>query len=249
MNKPSRLVLAPTGELIEILLSDSRVTLIYLTDDVCVLESADPTLIQSLLAGSSGGTRIFEEYYLASPSEDRAQGVLVGAFFDWLADRYNNKIDPSRNLACYDELYDIAKRLRGSAGAGAVLDLGCGPGTILRSRIARTAEMLVGYDLSEVAAQAAASDGLTVMARNVFLAGPARFDVALSAYTMHYACDLAETLAGVQCNLKSGGVWALNFHKDIGLDAFLARLESTSLELTVHARGSTFGSIVAVTKR
>ncbi len=249
MNKSSRLVLSPTDELIDVLLSDSRATLIYLTDEVCVLESADATLIQSLLDGSRGWVRIFEEYYLASTGEDRAQGVLVGAFFDWLADRYNNEIDPSRNLACYEELYDVAKTLRGAAGATAVLDLGCGPGTILRSRVPQTADLLVGYDLSEVAAKAAAFDGLTVMPRDEFLAGPARFDVALSAYTMHYACDLAETLAGVQCNLKSGGIWALNFHKDIGLDAFLARLESSSLEPTAHIRASNFGSIVAVTKR
>ena len=248
VNKPSRLVLAPTDELIEILLSDNRVTRLCLTDKVCVLESADATLIQSLQVGGRGWTRIFEEYYLASSSEGRAQGVLVGAFFDWLADRYNKEIDSSRNLACYEELYDTAKRLRGAAGVATVLDLGCGPGTILRSCIARSVEVLVGYDLSAVAARAAASAGLTVMPRDVFLVGPARFDVALSAYTMHYACDLAETLAAVQCNLKSGGVWALNFHKDIGLDAFLASLEPTQLRLTAHARGSAFGSIVAVTK-
>ena len=71
----------------------------------------------------------------------------------------------------------------------------------------------------------------------------------LSAYTMHYACDIAETLAGVQCSLKPGGVWALNFHKGIGLDAFLACLESTALEVAGQIRHSSFGSIVAVTMR
>lgn len=249
MNRPSRLVLRPTDELIEVLLCDSRATLVYATDDVCVLESADATLTEGLLAGSRGWVRIFEEYYLATPGEDRAQGILVGAFFDWLADRYNDEIDLLRNLACYDELYRVAKNLRGANGAAAVLDLGCGPGTILRSRVAEDAEVLVGYDLSEIAAKAAAADGLTVMHRDDFLAGPARFDVALSAYTMHYACDLADTLAGVQCSLKSGGVWALNFHKDIGLDTFLVRLPSTSIELAAHVRATPFGSIVALTKR
>lgn len=249
MSKASRLVLAPSNAMIETLLSDSRATLVYLTDEVCVLESADRTLAEGLQKGSTSWTRVFEEYYLASTGEDKAQGVLVGAFFNWLADRYSDEIEPSRNIACYEELYDIASRLRGSAGATAVLDVGCGPGTILCSRVARTAQILVGFDISEVVAKTAASKGMAVMHREQFLDGPVRFDVALSAYTMHYACDLTETLAGVQCSLKSGGVWALNFHKDIGLEAFLERLDSTTLELTTHVRASTYGSILAVTKR
>lgn len=90
---------------------------------------------------------------------------------------------------------------------------------------------------------------MVVINREQFLGGPARFDVALSAYTMHYACELTETLAGVQCSLKLTGTWALNFHKDIGLEAFLERLDSTPLKLTTHLRASTYGSIVVVTKR
>ena len=243
------MVLAPTDELIDFLLSDSRATLVYLTAEVCVLECADRSFAEGLLVGSSNWTRVFEEYYLASTGEDKAQGVLVGAFFNWLAHRYNDEIEPSRNVACYEELYDIASSLRGLAGATAVLDVGCGPGTILRSRVARTARVLVGFDISGVAAKTAASEGMVVIHREQFLGGPARFDVALSAYTMHYACDLTETLAGVQCCLKSGGIWALNFHKDIGLDAFLERLDSKTLKLTTLLRASTYGSIVAVTKR
>lgn len=249
MSKACRLVLPPSDALIETLLSDSRATLVYLTDEVCVLESADRTLAEGLRMGSTSWTRVFEEYYLASTGDEKAQAVLVGAFFDWLADRYSDEIQPSRNIACYEELYAIACRLRGSAGATAVLDVGCGPGTILRSRVARTAQVLVGFDISDVVAKTAASKGMVVMPREQFLTGLARFDVALSAYTMHYACDLTETLTGVQCCLKFGGIWALNFHKDIGLEAFLERLNSTRLELTTHVRASTYGSIVTVTKR
>lgn len=155
------------------LLSDSRATLIYMTADVCVIESADRSLAEELLMGSSGGTRVFEEYYLASTGEDKAQGVLVCAFFNWLADRYNDEIEPSRNVACYEDLYDIASSLRGSAGATAVLDVGCGPGTILRSRVSRTARVLVGFDLSEVAAKtpAALPGSLLPMERCTFVTG------------------------------------------------------------------------------
>lgn len=174
VNRPRRLVLASSDELIEALLSDSRATLIYLTDEVCILESADRTLVQGLQGDRQGWTRTFEEYYLASTGEDKAQGVLVGAFFDWLADRYNDEIEPSRNLTCYEELYEVARRLRGAAGTKVVLDLGCGPGTILRSRVARVAQVLVGYDISEIAARAAASDGMSIMPRDEFLAGPRR---------------------------------------------------------------------------
>lgn len=119
----------------------------------------------------------------------------------------------------------------------------------MRSGVARTAQVLVGFDISDVVAKAADLKGMAVITREQFLDGLARFDVALSAYTMHYACDLTETLAGVHCSLKPGGVWALNFHKDIGLEVFLERLDASTLDLTTHVRASSFGSIVTVTKR
>lgn len=248
MSKANRFILPPSDVLIETLLSDSRATLLYISDDICVLESSDRRLAEGLQIGSTSWTRVFEEYYLASTGEDKTHAVLVGAFFDWLADRYSDEIESSRNVACYEDLYEIASKLRGPAGAKTVLDVGCGPGTILHSQVARTAQVLVGFDISDVVAKAAASKGMAVMSREQFQGGPARFDVALSAFTMHYACDLDETLAGVQCSLKSGGVWALNFHKDIGLESFLKRLDSTTLELTTQVRTSTYGSIVTLTK-
>ena len=247
MSKPSRLVLSPSDELIEALLTDIRARLVYLTDDVCVLESADRTLVESSLGSGRKWTRIFEEYHLANVDDDKAQGVVVSAFFDWFTDRYSDEIDSARNLLCYEELYNIANQFCDAPTTTAVLDIGCGPGTILRSRVAHAAQVLVGYDISDIAAKAAASAGMTVMPRAQFLAGPARFDIALSAFTMHYACDLAETLAGVQCNLKPKGVWALNFHKGIGLDSFLACLGSSSLKLAGQVSHSSLGPIVAVT--
>ena len=59
VNKPNRLILAPSDELFEPLLSDSRVRLVYLTGEVCVLECVDPTLVQDLLTSQLGWTRIF----------------------------------------------------------------------------------------------------------------------------------------------------------------------------------------------
>jgi SAM-dependent methyltransferase len=244
--KPSRLVLSPSDELIEELLTDVRATLVYLTDDVCVLESVDLKFLERVQDSDRKWTRIFEEYHLANADDDKAQGVVVSAFFDWIMDRYSDEIDSSRNLACYEGLYDIANQFCDASTTTAVLDLGCGPGTILRSRVAGAAHALVGYDISDAAAQAAISAGMTVMSRERFLAGPACFDVVLSAYTMHYACDLAETVAGVQCNLKAGGVWVLNFHKGIGRDVFLTCLESSSLELARQVNHPSFGPIVAV---
>ncbi|KRB10273.1 hypothetical protein ASD86_25080 [Lysobacter sp. Root690] len=240
------MVLSPSDSLIEALLTDRRAALVYLADDVCILESADRTLLESSQGNGRKWTRIFEEYHLVNADNDKAQGVVVSAFFDWLTDRYSNEIETTRNLACYEYLYGFANQFREVPTPTAVLDVGCGPGTILRSDVAHTAQVLVGYDISDIAAKAAISAGMTVMSRDEFVSGSARFDVALSAYTMHYTCDLAETLAGVQCNLKPGGVWALNFHKGIGLAAFFACLRSSALELAGQFSHSSFGPIVAV---
>lgn len=246
MSNPSRLILSPSDELIEELLIDVGATLVYLTDEVCIFESADLKFLERAQVKGRKWTRIFEEYHLANADDDKARGAVVSAFFDWIIDRYSYEIDSSKNLACYEELYEIANQFRDVSTTTAVLDLGCGPGTILRSRLARAAHVLVGYDISYAAAQAAISAGMTVMSREQFLAGPACFDIVLSAYTMHYACDLAETLAGVQRNLKAGGVWVLNFHKDIGRDAFLACLGSSTLEFVRQVNHPSFGTIVTV---
>lgn len=246
VSKPIRLVLPTSNKFIGELLKDSRVTPVYLSDEICVLESSDPELLESSQWSDQTWTRIFEEYHLASVDDDKAQGVVVSAFFDWFADRYSGEITVTRNIACYEKLYDFANQFRDSSSPTAVLDLGCGPGTILRSHVAHLADVLVGYDISAVAAQAAIAAGMRVMSREQFLAGPAQFDVALSAYTMHYSCDLADTLAGVQCNLKPGGVWAFNLHKGIGSGAILDCLRFNALGLSGRLSHSPFGPIAVV---
>lgn len=249
MSKPSRLVLTPSDEMVEDLLRNGRATLLFRTDAVCILENADHSATNELQKSGPGWTRIFEDYYLAPASDDAAKGAVVGAFFDWLSDRYNSEIDLPRNLACYEELYRIAQSFRDDSSAPAVLDVGCGPGTIMRTHIAQSAQTVVGYDISELVCRSAVASGMTVMTRDQFLSRDARFDVALSSYAMHYACDLSETLSGVQCNLKSKGVWVLNFHKRIGLEDFLTRVPTTLLDLVEPPHESCFGSIVVLRKR
>lgn len=249
MSKPNRLILAPTDGTIEGLLLNGRATLLFQTNCVCILESIDESVVDELQRGSPRWTKIFEEYYLARASDDTANGIVVSAFFDWLADRYNDEIDQSRNVACYEELYRIAQGFRTDGDAPAVLDVGCGPGTIMRTHVANSARKIVGYDISELASRIAVSTGMTVMTRDQFLCKDPRFEVALSAYSMHYACDLSETLDGVQNNLKSQGIWALNFHKGIGLEVFLSYLSTTSLELVALTHESNFGPLVIVRKR
>ncbi|AXA75060.1 hypothetical protein CE206_00665 [Achromobacter xylosoxidans] len=239
----------PNNQLAKEMLRNSRATLLFQTADICILEGTDQSIAHELLQGSPGWTRIFEEYYLAPANDDTAKGSIVGAFFNWLSDRYTDEIDLSRNLACYEELYRIAHDFRDGDNPPAVLDVGCGPGTIMRTHIPQSAQTVVGYDISDVTSRAAVSHGMTVMPRAQFLSQEPRFDVALSAYAMHYACDLPETLSGVQRNLKSQGIWVLNFHKNIGIELFLARLPTTHLHLVASPYESPFGAIVIVRNR
>lgn len=189
---------------------------------------------------------MFEQTYVAPISGDTERSGLIAAFFDWLDGHYCEEIELSRNRACYEFLFELAQRFRDGAACAALLDVGCGPGTILETRIPTLVPRLFGYDIGCEVRRAAHAAGLAVMTKNEFLGETHTVDIALSAYVMHYGCDLPATLAAVARHLKPSGAWAMNFHKGINLALFLESLPGTGLRMPVEPQTSPFGFTVTV---
>lgn len=166
----------------------------------------------------NGFERLFEACYLPSNAKGNIRATLVRALFDEIGvEEYRNGITPNNNLCCYDMLFQGAiKRIKGEVKH--VLDVGCGPGTILRSSVSTRVQLLTGFDFVEANMLEAHKLGLTTMNLER-LTGMSEgvFDLFLSAYVLHYesmADDMLKTLIPL---LGKDGIWAANFHKSKGL--------------------------------
>ena len=249
MTDTDRLVLPGNAAWIETILNEPRVTVAYRSPRLCVLVCVRPRPDAPWREEAGAWTRMFERTYIAPLSDDIERGRLVAAFFDWLGERYGQEIEPGRNQACYEFLFDHAQLLRNGSACSSLLDIGCGPGTILKTRLPARVPLIQGYDISDEVRDAAHASGLHVMTTNEFLEGRRNFAVALSAYVMHYACDMDETLNAVARHLEPEGIWVMNFHKKINASLLMSRLPGTALSLAGEPQDSAFGLVVTVITR
>lgn len=245
MTDRDRLILRATDSSIDTLLREAGASVTHRSSVLCVLEGGEHPEGAVWRETRAGWTRMFESTYLAPIPSDVDRGVLVAAFFDWLGQRYCDEIEPARNLACYEHLFAQAKR-RHAGPVRSLLDLGCGPATILKTSLPSQVPSIVGFDIGSVVRKSARAAGLTVVTDRVFKRGKGSFDVVLSSYVMHYGCDLRATLAAVASHLARGGVWAMNFHKEINFPLFMATLPGTGLRLLEKPSLSPFGLLVTV---
>ena len=241
-----RLVVSANDESINSLLCEPGASVVHSSPLLYVLTCQHPSTHALWRKARSGWTRMFERTYVAPVASDAERSRLIAAFFDWLGGRYCEEIEPSRNRACYEFLFDLAQQSRDGVACAALLDIGCGPGTILRTRLPTLVPRVLGYDIGSEVRRAAHVAGLAVMTKDEFLQGNEPVDVALSAYVMHYGCDVAETLMAVARHLKPGGAWAMNFHKSINFPQFIESLPGTGLCLATAPQRSLFGLTVTL---
>lgn len=246
MTDPDRLIFSGSDPLLDVILQIPGVSVVHRTNRLCVLHADHEVFGSVLTATESGWARMFERTYLAPTFSDVVRTKLVRAFFDWLSMRYEHEIDIQRNIRCYETLFERACSLCNTTSHVSVLDVGCGPGTIMMTRLPVIAAEICGYDIGSQMRRCARSSGLSVMSTHEFLKGESRFHVALSAYVMHYACDVRETIQAVQRQLIPGGVWAINFHKGMNLSIFLKEISLSNFELMGGPEESSFGPLVEV---
>lgn len=212
------------------------------------LPSSNPVVQGSL--SSHGMVKIFENTYVTTTAGDEARRELVAGYFDWLDAEYFREIDLAKNNACYDRLFMEASGDPSTLSKLRVLDVGCGPATILRTSVPVHARALMGYDISIAMRKQAMQAGMSVMDRNEFECGAWGADIALSAYVMHYEADNESLISSVHRHLKIGGRWAINFHKGMGLENFRRR-SSGQMDLAIvqDIPDSPFGPLVVMQRR
>lgn len=197
----------------------------------------------------AGFVRLFEGTFMRASVPNLARSPLVCAFFDLVSDRYSKIIHPEINVACYDHLLDVASHVTQCMRYQTCLDLGCGPGTILHSRVQRAVDKIFGYDLSPHMRRLAAQRGLSVFTSDQFWGTPQKLELVLSSYVLHYGTASRAFLECVAHHLDASGVWVANFHKSIGLEDFLTLVTQTSKVVVVQGPSeSPFGSVLAMSR-
>lgn len=245
MTDPDRLVLVATDPELDALLLLGKASVVHESHGVRIVQCSNDSPRAPWRLGNSGWVKMFEHTFMR-PEDVKLHRDIVPEFFDWLGDGYAHEIDHARNAACYDLLFEMAQQHRRKAPCAAVLDLGCGPATILESSIPRRARHIVGYDIAPTMRDAAEAAGLAVLNECQFRQAASTFDVVLSCYAMHYACELAETAKAVAAQLSQGGVWVMNFHKGLNHAALLDALLGAALRQVAVEEHSLCGTIVLV---
>jgi hypothetical protein len=196
---------------------------------------------------SRGFERPFEHCYLPSHIKGMSRSRIVHALFDEMGGAaYSAGITSNTNVGCYDLLLSGAySRLRSDLTR--VLDVGCGPGTILGSISANQATTLMGFDFVEANSVEARMRGLpTISAQQVASMSDA-FDILVSSYVLHFEALSDDIISHLARALRMGGIWAANFHKSMGLDWFAEALTSRG-GFTMEVEESPYGKALFARK-
>ena len=189
---------------------------------------------------SAGYTKVFETFYFPTECPTDVRTRLVRSLFSYIEKSYESYVDPARNIACYEMLFQLASNVTAS-GSIDLLDFGCGTGLIQATKIPRVAHTLVGYDFSEPMRRNAEKHGLSVIES---LEGNAslKYDVILASFVLHLGID-GPTMAQLISLLRDGGVFVANFHKDMFLHETVEMLRrNTDDPVSIKLTPSGFGT-------
>jgi len=192
--------------------------------------------------------RVFESCFVVKLEESEFRTEAIQLLFTELAgETYSTGIDLHRNVQCYETLYEGARKLS-TQDFVKVLDFGCGPGTVLASKIHHQIEELVAYDIVQENREHSSLLGMNVLQpTEIENLNDYLFDLIICSYVLHYQSIEPKILNKLIDNLKLGGIFAANFHKSVGLEWFLNCLESRH-KLKLVKRPSSFGELVFLVK-
>jgi SAM-dependent methyltransferase len=157
--------------------------------------------------------RLLDRFHLVQESDTDLREQLLSGFFDGIAEDYQQLIHPQQNLANIQALVDwLLQDLQ--AGAGTLIDLGCGTGTS-REIIERTGRSVIGVESSPRMRALAESAGMRVVEPQEVSTLPLAAG-ALASYVLHLDPTPRE-LPALLGRLPQGASFVANLHKGQGL--------------------------------
>lgn len=157
-------------------------------------------------------TRLMDRFYVPiSPN-----AAVVSAFFDLIADLYDELIGYSVNLETAQHL--LSSVLETAPPSPRILDFGCGTGVAREalSELGSDAE-IIGTDISTEMLRHAADRGETVLTIDQWRAETLSYDGAIACFVLHYGVPDLD-LVRIASSLAPGGRFAANFFKAGGSD-------------------------------
>lgn len=177
--------------------------------------------------------RTLDRYALVVARGNRESLKRVeAALFDHIANVYDTVVNRSSNLRNINCLIT-------RVGPGHLLDYGCGSG--LSSVLTIPGVQVSGYDKSDRMIEIARERGLTVYSWKALRVLPdAHFDGMFASYVLHLTESL-DHLPTAFSKIRSGGLFAANFHKGRGADAAKVRLGRHGFGAPIRDEDSEWG--------
>lgn len=189
--------------------------------------------------------RCLDTYDLILPQDVSQRELVLADFFEFLHGRYESAIEPKRNICNIERLIGLIVEARPLSRLP-ILDLGCGPG--LSTEVGRNAgARLVGFDICEGMKRLAEERGMQTVDAGAIASWPkSSLRGCFASYVLHLH-QRPEVLFDVWRCIEPGGVFAANFHKGLGLDAFIeyaSRLGMTVAQIDESGQNDPHGLYV-----
>jgi SAM-dependent methyltransferase len=185
-----------------------------------------------------------DRFHLLPPPDPAGRAALVGAFFDWLAEDYDQVTDVDRNAANIRALHELLAA-HGVHDGARLLDFGCGTG--LAARVL-DGPALVGFDQSEAMRALAARAGAHVWGpRELAAQGRGSLDAGLASYVLHLGTGPKLVRAALE-RMREGALFAANFHRRLGTRWAAAIFASAGMSVVHEGDGGPHGTYVVYEK-